>query len=112
MKIAWKPLFRAKYYGFISRCSYKFSPSVFLLLYYTLVRLGIEYAAVVWSPFYQCHIQRIEAVQKKFLHIMAYKSDINIYNVTNYHIDYDYISDMFNIQSLQSRRYYTEALLV
>ena len=36
-------------------------------LYSSLVRSILEYASVVWSPFYRNGIDRIEAVQRRFI---------------------------------------------
>ena len=54
--------------GFIKRWSKEFNcPFVSRHLYITFVRPILEYACQVWSPFYQIHIDRIEAVQKRFV---------------------------------------------
>lgn len=58
----------SKSLGFIFRAGKYFSDIYCLKsLYCALVRSTLEYAAVVWSPFYQNSIQRIEAIQRKFL---------------------------------------------
>lgn len=36
-------------------------------VYFAHVRSYLEYASVVWSPYYQDHSDRIESIQKKFL---------------------------------------------
>lgn len=41
--------------------------------YCALVRLDIEYASIIWSPFYLIHISEIESVQKRFLSTSAFK---------------------------------------
>ena len=54
--------------GFIKRWSKEFnSPSVSRHLYITFVRPILEYACQVWTPFYQTHIDRVEAIQKRFV---------------------------------------------
>lgn len=54
--------------GFIKRWSKEFNdPYVLKSLYSCLVRPNLEYASQVWSPFYEVHINRIEAVQRNFL---------------------------------------------
>lgn len=54
--------------GFIKRWSKEFNSSlVSRHLYMTFVRPILEYACQVWTPFYQNHIDRIEAVQKRFV---------------------------------------------
>lgn len=54
--------------GFLFRFAKSFK-DVYCLkaLYCSLVRPILEYSAVVWSPFYQNAIHRIEAVQRKFI---------------------------------------------
>lgn len=54
--------------GFLFRFSKKFT-DVYCLkaLYCSIVRPILEYSSVVWSPFYRNEIQRIEAVQRKFV---------------------------------------------
>lgn len=54
--------------GFMKRWSKEFNdPYVTKNLYTSLVRPVLEYASVVWSPNYGCHIDSIESVQKQFL---------------------------------------------
>lgn len=54
--------------GFMKRWSKEFNdPYVTKNLYINLVRPTLEYASVVWSPNYGCHIDSIESVQKQFL---------------------------------------------
>lgn len=58
----------SKTLGFVFRLTKHFK-DVYCMkaLYCALVRSILEYASVVWSPYYQNGIQRIEAVQRKFL---------------------------------------------
>lgn len=54
--------------AFIKRNSKDFHDTLtFKSLYTSFVRSQLEYASVIWSPFYDCHSNRIESVQKKFL---------------------------------------------
>ena len=54
--------------GYIKRWAKEFNdPYVTKLLFTSLVRPILEYVSIVWSPCYQCHIDRIESVQKQFL---------------------------------------------
>ena len=54
--------------GFIKRnCRDFCDPLTLKSLYVTFVRSILEYASQVWSPFYQCHSNRIESVQKQFI---------------------------------------------
>jgi hypothetical protein len=36
-------------------------------LYNSFVRSHLDYASVLWNPYYEVHLKRIEAIQKKFL---------------------------------------------
>lgn len=92
--------------GFIMRNSNQLTPHCFRLLCISLVRSGVEYASVIWSPYYTCHIDDIEAVQKRFLRSLASRANINIYN--GYQINYDIISNAFSIDSLQNRRFHAD----
>lgn len=54
--------------GFIKRNSKDFcDPYTLRTLYISLVRSNLEYASVVWTPFYNVHNERIESVQRQFL---------------------------------------------
>lgn len=62
--------------GFIIRNSRDFSNIHTLkLLFYAFVRSKIEYASVVWSPYYQSHVNRLERVQRRFLKYLSFKLD-------------------------------------
>lgn len=54
--------------GFIKRnCKDFHDPLTLKALYVAFVRSILEYASPVWSPFYGCHSERIESVQKQFI---------------------------------------------
>lgn len=54
--------------GFIKRWSKEFNdPYITKTLFESLVRPILEYSCIVWSPYYNTHIDRIESVQKQFL---------------------------------------------
>lgn len=54
--------------GFVKRFSKEFNdPYLLKTLFCSLVRPILEYACVVWTPFYDSHVKRIEAVQRRFL---------------------------------------------
>lgn len=57
----------SKQLGLINRFSKRFSINAFRMLYCSLVRSILEYASVVWSPYYSCDINIIERVQKRFM---------------------------------------------
>lgn len=62
--------------GFIVRNTRDFSNSNTLkLLYYAFVRSKLEYASIVWSPFYAAHINALEQVQRRFLKYLSLKTD-------------------------------------
>lgn len=55
-------------FGLIKRLGKDFDdPYTIISLYIGLVRSTIEYASVVWQPYYETHKTRIESVQKKFV---------------------------------------------
>ena len=57
-----------KMWGMIRRYSGDFvDPYAIKSLYIAFVRSLLEYAAVIWSPYYTSHINRIEGIQKRFL---------------------------------------------
>ncbi|KAI5696730.1 hypothetical protein M8J77_019243 [Diaphorina citri] len=74
-------------------------PSTLKMLYYAYVRSRLEYCSIVWSPQYLVHMKSIEAVQRKFLRMLAYKCGTRI-------IDHEYENIMRdqNIMSLKQRR--------
>ena len=88
--------------GFINKNSIGFKPESFKILYCSLVCSGLEYASIIWTPYYQYLIDNIESVQKRFLHSLAFRSGINIYN--NYHIDYSAVIDAYHLETLLKRR--------
>lgn len=54
--------------GFLKRWAKEFNDSYITKhLFTALVRPSLEYACVVWDPSYNCYIDQIESVQKKFL---------------------------------------------
>jgi hypothetical protein len=42
-------------------------PYTLKFLYTSLVRLKLEYASCVWSPFYDVHVNKVEHVQRRFI---------------------------------------------
>lgn len=55
--------------------------------------------STIWSPFYQNHIDSLEAVQRRFLRFLSYRYDIK-YKLTNYDLRLKH----FNFTSLYNRR--------
>jgi hypothetical protein len=54
--------------GYIRRIGTEFrDPYTLKTLYNSFVRSHLDYAIVVWNPYYAVHLKRIEAILKKFL---------------------------------------------
>ena len=62
--------------GFIFRNTSAFSIDTLRVLYVSLVKPILNYASSLWSPFYRVHIDRIEAVQRRFLQYCGFKLGI------------------------------------
>ncbi|XP_063901619.1 uncharacterized protein LOC135121243, partial [Zophobas morio] len=63
-----------KLLGFIIRNSSSINnEAIIKLLYYSLVRSKLEYAAIVWYPHYTKYIHDIENVQRRFLKYLHFK---------------------------------------
>lgn len=63
-----------KMFGFIVRnCTDLKSETPVKLLYYSLVRSKLEYAAIVWYPHYSTYVMEIERVQRRFLKYLNFK---------------------------------------
>lgn len=64
--------------GFIMRQCWEFRDiELFKTVYCALVRSGLEYCSIVWSPCYQVHIKRIERVQSRFANFLLFKLNID-----------------------------------
>lgn len=59
--------------GYVSRISKGLSSDAFLILYCSLVRSILEYASVVWSPYYKIHSISLDRVQSRFLSSYRYR---------------------------------------
>jgi hypothetical protein len=58
----------ARMLGFVRRVGKEFKdPYTLKTLYVSFVRSVLEYAGIIWNPYYAVHANRIEAVQKKFI---------------------------------------------
>ena len=70
--------------GFIKRnCRHIEDTKAILTLYNSLVRSILEYGPVIWAPTYQCHIDRLERVQAKFVKFLLYKYRFPYENVSH-----------------------------
>lgn len=89
-----------KLLGFITRITSDFKNiNTLRTLYCSLVRPHLEYASVIWSPFYAVHIRHIESVQHRFLRGIAWKLGLVRDNYS-----YDEIEKTLNLSPLEARR--------
>ncbi len=88
-----------KLLGFIFHSCKEFELSTIRLLFCALVRSILEYASVVWNPFYACHCFVVESVQNRILRYFAFRIGLQFG-------DYSYLSirNRFNLKSLANRR--------
>lgn len=74
-------------------------PASVITLFVALVRSILEYCSVVWSPIYNIHIDRIEAIQRRFFRHLSSKFGLRRTLST-----YDARLEYFGLPTLQSRR--------
>jgi hypothetical protein len=89
--------------GFIKRNGKEFcDPLTIKSLFVTYVRSVLEYASVVWDPYYDIHSKRIESIQKQFL-IFALR---RLPHLNSGFVREPYINRLalINLQTLESRR--------
>ncbi|XP_063924562.1 uncharacterized protein LOC135138515 [Zophobas morio] len=92
----------SKMLGFIFRVSKTFQdPLLLKSLYFAYVVSKMEYASVVWYPYYVIHNLAVEKVQRRFLKYLSYKID-GFYPQRN--IDYNYLLQKHGFVSLKNRR--------
>lgn len=63
---------------FVVRNCDQFSVNTIKLLYCSMVRSNLQYATIIWFPYYQSHIEMIERVQAKCLRFAVYKFGIRM----------------------------------
>lgn len=107
----------SKTLGFIFRIGKHFRQTHCLkVLYCSLVRSSLEFCSVVWAPFYQNGIQRIESIQRKFVryaqrHITwpdpmnppSYETRCNMLGLDQLSIRRDLAKSLFAADLLQAR---------
>lgn len=76
------------------------STNSWIILYGALVRSILEYCSSVWSPVYQNHTDRIEAIQRKFLRVLCTRCGLR-----RKICDYSDRLRHFNMTSLEKRRW-------
>lgn len=90
-----------KMLGFLIRNSRSFQIGTMKLLYFTYVRSKLEYASVIWNPYYTIHKISLENVQRRFLKYLFFKVE-GTYPCRGY--DHQLLLQKFNILSLEIRR--------
>lgn len=61
--------------GYLRRTLSKSPKETKLLLFKSLIRPIVDYASVVWNPYKQCEINRLEAIQKKAVRFICHRYD-------------------------------------
>lgn len=85
--------------GFIIRSTKDFvNLESLITLYNSLIKSKLLYAAMVWFPNYEVHIDRLEYVQRKFLKYLSFKLD-GIYPPRG--CDHNLLLQRFNFLSLK-----------
>lgn len=77
-------------------------------LYLTLVSSLLEYACIIWYPFYIFNVIRLERVQNRFIRFAARLIDIPFDLHTHYYID---LRDKMHIPKLTSRFFSSDNVL-
>lgn len=89
-----------KLMGFVLRNCKQFKRSSSkIAVFNSLVRSGLEYGSVVWSPLYEIHKQRLESIQRKFLYHLSYQCKL-AKRLPTYETRLEY----FKLLSLEDRR--------
>lgn len=76
-------------------------------LYTALVRPGLEYASVVWSPYQKYLVDKIERIQRRLLRIVGCKLGLGYYSSPT-----DQLQELLHLQSLASRRCHIDTLFL
>ena len=100
----------SKMLGYIKKTAANFSdPRALTVLYTALVRPHLEYASPILSPGARPHVNRLEAVQRRFLQFAAFRLGMGI-NRSDH--DYTNITMNLNIPSLETRQTVADLLLL
>lgn len=87
--------------GFILRNSRDFTQSrTYISLFNAFVRSKMEYASIVWSPYFKNHIKYLESVQTRYLRIVELRTT-GIYPKYLPRMD---LLNKYHVQSLETRR--------
>lgn len=90
-----------KMLGFIIRSCKEFKEvGTFKLLFTSLVRSKLEYAAIIWRPYYKTHIDTIERIQRRFLKFLFFKTN-GVYPMIGY--PHQTLLDLFQCVSFEDR---------
>lgn len=96
--------------AFVLRVSKCFEDvKVIKTLYCSLVWSKLDYASIIWSPSYQCHINDIEAIHRRSLKFMAW-NESGIYPEQG--ADLYELCNRFGVLSLAERRNLTAILFL
>lgn len=86
--------------GFVIRASKEFkNVYAIIAIYKSLVRSLLTYASIIWSPYYDIHVRKLNSVQHKFLRYIAFKSG-NPMSYDNH--DYSEVSLNYQLESIKS----------
>jgi len=97
--------------GFIRRNTKDFKDvNCLLLLYNAFVLSILDYACVIWSPYYQNSICQLEKIQRKFVKYLYFVRYGEYPNFTI--IDYETVLSMFNLSTLDNRRKYLQTMFI
>ena len=99
--------------GFIIRFSKEFDdPYTLKILYTSYVRSHLEYASVIWNPYYENKSARIESIQKRFL-IFALRHHPRDVTIPRYILPpYNSRCALLNPDSLSNRRSIASAMFI
>lgn len=94
--------------GFVFRTTQPFTKiKSVLTVYYALVRSVLEYGAVIWSPYYLIHTNRLDSIQNKFLKMISFRFGF-FRKLQSYQ---DRLA-IFNVRRLNQRRNYIDLIFL